>query len=522
MNKQQFWSQLQQLIYDSDEHQETAQTQWERLVQFHGSPPLPTKLIIQTVCNGSVYLSERSRLNFPSFTPNVSLSANQQLALEMGLSNSAIALIVGSPATGKTRIATSLANAAITTDKRVLILTHHSAALTAYRHLPGYPFWCQHQDYDNWVIEQLRSQHLAQPQMDYLPLHLLPDGELAKLRTPARLETWLPIIRTSSQQQLTELLKPAFPDLEIPRVQLLAYRLKQLEPSLQQQLKLSQLYGNLSESAIRELANQLSQNSQVPILGTVAEFMQPQHQSLWQTTFDLVIVDEAQHLTWLELMLLSTLGHKLVLFGDGMSNYYHKYLHKNSFFTSFPHCFNWLNQNLLPTYYCQLTEQFRLHPEIAKLVYPVISNSWIQTQRTPIGYQLTQLKHRLVWQDVRNNIGEEIIKFIQSFEPQFSLQIGIVTFDVQQRDWLLANSPKFSKLIIGTVAEWVGIERAIVIVSCGGHPENITLEDINIALTRGQEYLILFGDYDLWRQPGSPLRSFLYQPIYKERTVILS
>ncbi len=523
MNEQQFWSQLQQLIYDSDEHQETAQTQWERLVQFHSSPPLPTKLIIQTVCNGSVYLSERSRLNFPSFTPNVSLTANQQLALEMGLSNSAIALIVGSPATGKTRIAASLADAAINTDKRVLILTHYSAALTAYRNLPGYPFWCQHQNYTNWIIEQLRSQHLAQPQMNYLPLHLLPDGELTKLRTPARLETWLPIISTSSQQQLTELLIAAFPDLEIPRVQLLAYRLKQLEPSLQQQLKLSQLYGNLSESAIRELANQLSQNSQVPILGTVAEFMQPQHQSLWQTTFDLVIVEDAQHLTWLELMLLSTLGHKLVLFGKEMSSCYHKSLHDRSFFTSFPHCFNWLNQNLLPTYYCQLTQQFRLHPEIAKLVYPIISNSWIHTQRTPIGYQLPQLKHRLVWQDVPNNIGEKIIQFIQSFEPQLSSQIGIITFDVQQRDWLLANSPKeFSKLFIGTVAEWVGMERAIVIVSCGGHPENITPQDINIALTRGQEYLILFGDYNLWRQPGSPLRSFLHQPIHKERTVILS
>ncbi|MGI2906647.1 AAA domain-containing protein [Tolypothrix sp. VBCCA 56010] len=522
MNEQQFWAELQQLVYESNEHQETAQAQWQRLVH-HVSPPLPTKLIIQTVCNGSVYLTERSPLNLPAITPNVCLSANQQLALEMALSNSAIALIVGSPATGKTRIATSLAYAAINVSKRVLILTHHSAALTAYRNLPGYPFWCQQQDYRNWIIEQLHSQHLAQPQMNYLPLHLLPDGELAKLRTPARLETWLPIIQTSSQQQLTELLKSAFTELEIARVKLLAYRLKQLEPLLQQQLKLSQLYANLSESAITELADQLSDNPQVPILGTVAEFMQPQHQSLWQTTFDLVIVEEAQHLTWLELMLLSTLGHKLVLFGDKMPSLYSKSSPKQSFFAFFPKCFNWLSQHLLPTYHYQLTEQFRLHSEIAKLVYPVICNNWIQTQRTPIDYQLTQLKHRLVWQDVPNQkVGEEIIKFIQSLDPQLSSQIGIITFDVQQRDWLLANSPKFSQLLIGTVAEWAGIERAIVIVSCVGHPENIAVEAINIALTRGQDYLILFGDYDFWRQPGSPLRSFLYQPLHKERTVILS
>jgi hypothetical protein len=71
---------LQQLVYESNEHQETAQAQWERLVH-HASSPLPTKLIIQTVCNGSVYLKERSPLNLQSLTPNVCLSANQQLAL---------------------------------------------------------------------------------------------------------------------------------------------------------------------------------------------------------------------------------------------------------------------------------------------------------------------------------------------------------------------------------------------------------------------------------------------------------
>ena len=523
MNEQQFWALLQQSIYQSLDTTEITQAQWERLVQLLPAPPLPTQLIIQTVCKGSIYLAETSPLNFPAITPDVSLSANQHFALEMALSNSAIALIVGSPGTGKTRIATSLAAAATHFSQRVLLLTHHRQALSAYHKLSGYPLCCQQQDYCHWLIEQLRSQHLAQPQMDYLPLHLLPDRELTKLRTPARLERWLPIIQTTSKPQLIELLQQAYPDLISARVQLLACRLKQLEPLLQQQLRLSQLYANLSAVAITELANQLIENSQVPIVGTVGEFMEVRHQSLWQTSFDMVIVEEAQHLTWLELLLLSGLGHKLVLFGDEMLSG-SPTSSQQSFFTRFPQCFHWLTQHLLPSYICQLTEQFRLHPEIANLVYPVICNDWIITRRLQVDYNLPQLRHRLVWQDVPNQIaGEQILKFLQRFAPQIRSQIGIITFDTQERDWLKANSPQdFSEILIATVAEWAGIERAIAIISCVGHRETITPDTIHIALTRGQDYLILFGDYDFWWQVGSPLRSLLAQGIHTERMVVFS
>ena len=113
--------------------------------------------------------------------------------------------------------------------------------------------------------------------------------------------------------------------------------------------------------------------------------------------------------------------------------------------------------------------------------------------------------------------------FLQRFDPQLSSQIGIITFCDRQRDWLKTHSPQeFSELLIETVAEWAGIERAIVIVSCVGEPETIPPEAIDIALTRGQDYLILFGDYDVWWQVGSPMRALLAQDIHKERMVVLS
>lgn len=530
MDESLFWTQLQQVIRQSDYEAEVAQAQWEQLVRSSAAPTLPTQLIIQTVCSvinhkHPIYFKQRSPLNLPAITPNISFSKKQRLALELSLSNSPITLITGSPGSGKTRIATALANAAVNHQKRVLILTHHSAALTAFHELPGYPFALSHpQNYRNWLIDQLERQ-LAQPQMDYLPLHLLPDRELAQLRTRARLETWLPIIKTTSQQQLTELLQQAFPYLCEARTQLFAYRLRQLAPLLWENLNLSQLYERLSNQGIIELADYLINSSQVPIIGTVEEFMQPQHQFLWQTTFDLVIVEEAHYLTWFELMLLAGLGQKLVLLGDAVSRHSHQPSASQTFFTR-PHSFDWLAQNLLPTYRCYLPEQFRLHPDIAAPVYGALCDDWIQTHRQRGYPYLPQLTNRLIWQDVPRlslTAANQIWEFLWSIGSERSSQMGIITFETAQRDWLQTHCPQeFSHILIGTVAEWAGQERDIAIISCVGQLENVEPEDLNVALTRGRDYLILFGDYDYWWQPGSLMRPLLAQTeIQKNRMVIL-
>lgn len=530
MDEPLFWTQLQQVIHPSDYEAEVVQAQWEKLVQLAIAPSLPTELIIQTVCsvinhNHPTYFRERSPLNLPAITPNISLSQKQRLALELSLSNSPITSITGSPGSGKTRIATALANAVVNHQKRVLILTHHSAALAGFQELPGYPFLLSHpQNYRKWLSEQLQQQ-LAQAQMDYLPLHLLPDRELAELRTRANLETWLPIIQSASQQQLTELLQQKFPHLCEARTQLFAYRLRQLAPLLGENLNLSQLYERLSDRGITELADYLVNSSQVPIIGTVSEFMQPQHQYLWQTPFDLVIVEEAHCLTWFELMLLAGLGQKLVLLGDAVSRHSHlQSSNRQTFFSRFPHSFDWLAENLLPNYRTFLPEQFRLHPDIAAPVYGTLYDGWIQTHRQRGYPYLPQLSDRLVWQDVPSlslTEGNQIWEFLQSI-GSFITQIGIITFETAHRDWLQAHCPQeFSHILIGTVAEWAGQERDIVIAVCVGQLE-VEPEDLNVALTRGRDYLILFGDYDYWWQRGSPMRPLLARTeLQRNRLVIM-
>jgi hypothetical protein len=63
----------------------------------------------------------------------------------------------------------------------------------------------------------------------------------------------------------------------------------------------------------------------------------------------------------------------------------------------------------------------------------------------------------------------------------------------------------------------------MILINCVGNPQDITREDINIILTRGREYLIFFGDYDLWKQTHSPLQNLLNQAeLSKERMVLFS
>jgi len=46
---------------------------------------------------------------------------------------------------------------------------------------------------------------------------------------------------------------------------------------------------------------------------------------------------------------------------------------------------------------------------------------------------------------------------------------------------------------------------------------------MNITLTRGKDYLFLFGDYNLWKKLNSPIQELLNQSkLYKERLIVLS
>lgn len=518
MNEQQFWSELDNLLNSKNDSPSTIQARRERLSLLREQPTLPLKLIVETVRDGGVYLTERTGLNFPAITPTYPLSGHQQIALEMALSNSAIALISGPPATGKTRIATNLADAAIRHEKRILILSHHPSVLDAYQQLPAYPFRLnQSESHQNWIAEQLRNHHLSRPEMDYLPAYYLPDSELAKLRTPAKLETWLPRIENKSKAEISRLLQLKFPHLNPARREILAIQLRRLKLLLKQQLGLCQLFASLPESDIQTLAKQLANSPQIPILATAREFFNPANRSLWQSQFDLVIVEESQYLSWDELILLAGSGKKLILFGDERHTYISS--RRNRRMLTRVDGFTFLSQHLLPTYSYQLTQQFRLHPEIATPVYSLISDAWIQTHAEPIYRNLPSWNHRLVWQNVTDQTEIEKISEWSANLSQPGEDIGIIATSERERERLIRECPQY---LIDTVDNWRGKERKIVFFCCTGNPQNLNWERTKIALTRAKDYLILVGDFDRWRQ-ASPLKNLqIPKARTGERTVILS
>ncbi|MBE9168939.1 hypothetical protein IQ238_15940 [Pleurocapsales cyanobacterium LEGE 06147] len=493
------------------------------------NPSFPLQLIQKTIEQGAVYLTSDTSFSFAGITPHLPLSTSQQLALNLCLSNTPLMVIQGVPSSGKTRLAQVLVRGLIEQQKRILILTHHPETKSAYQTLPVVPFpLSSSQNYDTWLREQLQQQYLGKLPMDFLPVHLLPDSLLKQLRSPQKLEKWLHILQDKHPTggEINFLLSAEFLQASEARLNLLAYRLQKLVPLLQQQLWLHQQPAQLSQEAAIAITEQIRQQASIPILGTVSEFLQPQYQELRQT-FDCIVVEEAEYLSWEQLFMIAGVAQKLILLGNFPLNL--SFPNRTNYSQSPP--LAWLGEFLLPTYRYQLTEQFRLHSTIAKPVFESLYNQRIRTQPQSDILTLPQLTARLQWQDVRGTPvekenpweGKRVLKLMSALGATRSTQMGILAFTDAQRDWLCNHCPpEFSNVSIGSFADWIGKERRMLLVSCVGEPENLTEANLAIALTRASDYLILFGDYQLWSDRVSPMQDLLRQSeLQREREVSL-
>ena len=509
-----FWSQIQpslNLPNIPSEH-------WQDL---QNNPSLPLQLMQKTCDRGAVYLAPETPLAF-SQTTDLPLSVNQQIALNLATANNPLMVIQGVPGSGKTRLAQVLIKSLIKQQKRILILSHYPPSKSVYVRANIAFSLSNSQDYDTWLTEQIKREYLGKLPMDFLPLHLLPDALLAQLRSPRKLEKWLHILQANySIEKIKSLLSEEFSQVSDARLNLLAYRLQKLAPLLQQQLWLHQL-SEQSDATASAISTEIKRQATIPILGTVAEFLQ--HQQLWKMTFDCVIVESAEYLAWSELILIAGVAKKLILLGNLPLSF--SFPNRHNFSQSPP--FKWLGEFLLPTYRYQLTEQFRLHFTIARPIFDVLYSRWIRTQ--PKLDTVTLSQERLQTIDVRGQPidgvnsweGKRLLQFMSELGVATE-QIGILAFTEAQKTWLQNNCPsKFEEVFIGSFADWVGKEIDILLISCVGYPQQLAVSDLAIALTRASDYLILFADYQLWSSRSSPMRNLLYQPeLQREREVSL-
>lgn len=503
MDQQKFWENL----------IATCHQEWERerLIQLQTSPTSPIQLILETVCGERYYCFQRSQLNLKRITSSLPLSGNQKIGLEIAAGNSAIALLLGQPATGKTRIAYNLANAAIQQQKRVLILSQFPATLESYQDLPNFPYWVGRESSFNL------QQQLNHLKINYTPPHLLPDRILDQLRIPQKLETWLPRIETSpSRETLSQQLETEFPHLTETRRDLLAKTLLTNTGLLREQLKLFQLYQNLSDEGRERLTQKMWRERNNPILSAIENCLQPQQQWLQETRFDLIIVEDSHHLHWKDLILIAGMGDKLVLLGEEIPQRQTGRQRKKVSFHRYPYSFHWLSHHLLPCYTHILSEQYRLHPQLATPIYNLISNRWIQNNYTYIDTLETSLPSHphLSWWDIRDgNFSSPLLEYLSSLPPQHISDVGVITFSETTRDEIQTNIKDiYPQVRVKDITHWVGKESLMIVLCCDISPDTLSPEKINIGLTRGKTHLMILGDVSQWRETNTLLSKLLSHP----------
>lgn len=472
------------------------------------NPTPPLQLLWKTWSEGSVFLETPSPGQLKTIIPSLPLSHYQETALKLCL-HSPLMVIEGVPGSGKTRLGKVLCEGLRQQHKKVLLLSHHEATLSAYKiRSRGVP----------------ESSPFPRIDMDFLPPHLLPDYLLRALRKGGKLEKWVAILRDGSQE-IDSLLASEFPDIPKARLNLLKLRLQNSLPLLEKQLALQQQSARLSDEA---LASLLSECGALPISTTVAQFFQPANKEAQKATFDCIIVEESEYLEWPELASLATMTDKLILLGD--LNIERVYRQRKDFSEFAP--FEWLSQYLCPAYRYRLPQQFRLHFSIARpIIGSLYRNTVIETAYRHDSLHLPVLFHRWGWQEVRslpaddiNTIeGRRLLQYLTRLDGIPSDAIGVLTFTTRQKQWLRENLPAgWEGVFIGNIEDWAGKEIPILLISCVGYPEKLKRQDLKIALTRCRDYLILFGNGKQWLKFVSPLQSLLTaEEIQREREVLI-
>jgi hypothetical protein len=454
-----------------------------------GNMSLVLQVIKTVLSEPSRFIRERAELNLPDSTSSFPFRKKQREAVELALSNAPVVAIAGTPASGKTEIALASLETSIAHQRSTLVVAPFASTFNRYENLPLPPLQItSDRDYRQNVKTWL-TQQVAKPKLDFLPPHRLEDSLFEELQIKRDRQFWLKLFREEESlqkiQKLTQAITEIFPTIHPKRQELLVYRLSKSETLLEQRERLHQDYTTLSDYALEQILDAALPHIKAPIL-----CLSDRLAILGDRTFDLVIVEDSHYLDASTLQAISTRAKKIVLFGE---------------LTEPKNLFSRLFQNLFAAYRLQLTENHRLHPDLARKIFPALYPLQ-PTPYTPSSHKrspLPQGKHRLNWLNIKTV--EQIPEVLQqSLASDPDQQSCILTFSSELRDRLqqIPNSN------ISTVKDWNGRECQKLWIICDKsalRQPNIT--DLRLALTRAIDMITIIGDWEHYQKSFDSLGS---------------
>lgn len=415
----------------------------------------------------------RTDLNLPSYKAHFPFRKQQNQGLELALSNSPIAAIAGIPGSGKTEIALATIATAITHQHSVLIVAPSHGRLQRYAdaNLPLPPLFLDDEQSPEEGVKCWLNQHFIQPNLDFLPIHQLRDRLLEDERIQSQRSFWLSLIQSGNQEELLTAVQQTFPEQHPPRQTLLVQKLKTSQRLLQQRDQLHQAYLTLSDHGLMQLAQTTLHSAKIPWL-----CLSKQMSRVARRQFDIVIVADSHELEMKPLQTVATSAKKLLLLGELADP-------KSAFVKLF--------EGLFPAYRLELSENHRLHPDLAERIFPV---AYHRHPYTPPIYTYGARSERLIWYHTVNDnqLLEKVERQLDGLEPTED-KPGLLTFSTPWRDRL---RERFSshKLDIHTYNDWRGqtCKQLWIIYE---DDESLPGEQaLRSSLTRARDAVIVFGD----------------------------
>lgn len=420
------------------------------------------------------FISERVELSLPKYNGNFPFHPQQKEAIELCLSNFPFTMIAGISGSGKSAMAFSIADIAIQNNKSILIISPHESSLKHYQNLSLIPLEIKNNQEYRQLFKVWLKQNLTNANLNFTPKYFFPDYLFEKIENNA--EKWLHILDKNDINILSDEVAKEFDTVSKSRQLLLVKKIQQSKDLLSKKEYLKQSYQYLSDTALEELTEMAINSLKIPII------CEEKYLNLLEDkTFDLVIVDDSHNLQKETIKIITNYSKKLILFGELLP-------HRKNIFTQL---FNFLS----PAYSLEIKNNYRLNPQLALKILPIIYEDNRYKKFNPWNVNSFSGENScLIWHDIIND--EQLLRILQDTLSNFNDDYQVITFTENSRNLIQEKLVNLGiNISIKLIAECYGKEWKNILIICDKTDSyDISKQDLTLAFTRAKNQIIIFGD----------------------------